>query len=165
MKCSNCGKNNANISYKQNINGEITNLNLCESCAKKLGIFNSFDDIFTPMVLDLDFVLPEEIKCKNCGYTLSKYKSTGLFGCPDCYNTFKDEIDSMLLKIQGKNRNIESKDERKIIRNVKEKIKTKKKSEVEELKDELQRLIKEEKFEDAAIVRDKIKAIEKKGEE
>ncbi len=165
MKCSNCGKNNANISYKQNINGEVTNLNLCESCAKKLGIFNSFDDIFTPMVLDFDYILPEEVKCKNCGYTLSKYKSTGLFGCPSCYDTFKKEIDSMLLRIQGKNRNIESKNDRKIIKNVKEKIKNKKKSEIDDLKEELQRLIKEEKFEDAAIVRDKIKAMESKGGE
>ena len=71
MKCSNCGKNNANVSFNQNINGEVTNLHLCEECAHKLGIFNSFDDIFSPMILDLDFMLPEEIKCKNCGYTLS----------------------------------------------------------------------------------------------
>ena len=62
MKCSNCGKNNANITYKQNINGEIINLNLCESCAHKLGIFNSFDDIFSPMILDLDYILPLPLK-------------------------------------------------------------------------------------------------------
>ena len=104
MKCSNCGKNTATITYKQNINGEVTNLNLCESCAHKLGIFNSFENIFSPMILDMDYILPEEIKCKNCGYTLSKYKTTGLFGCGNCYDTFKNEIDNILLKIQGKNR-------------------------------------------------------------
>ena len=104
MKCSNCGSNNANVTYEQNINGEVTTLKLCEKCAQKLGIFNSFDNIFSPMVLDLDYILPEEIKCKGCGYTLSKYKSTGLFGCDECYNTFKKEIDSILLKLQGKNR-------------------------------------------------------------
>ena len=32
------------------------------------------------------------------------------------------------------------------------------------LKEELQQLIKEEKFEDAAVIRDKIKALEKKEE-
>ena len=50
MKCSNCGKNNANVSFNQNINGEVTNLHLCEECAHKLGIFNSFDDIFSPTI-------------------------------------------------------------------------------------------------------------------
>jgi protein arginine kinase activator len=160
MKCSNCGKNTANITYKQNINGEVTNLNLCESCAHKLGIFNSFDDIFSPMVLDLDYILPEEVKCKKCGYTLSKYKSTGLFGCDSCYDTFKKEVDNMLLKIQGKNRHTGKKLD--VCREEKNK-ETKSKDKVEMLREKLQTLINEEKFEEAAKVRDEIKKIEKGG--
>ncbi len=159
MKCSNCGKNNANIKYNQNINGEVINLNLCEECAQKLGIFNSFDDIFSPMIMDFDYVLPEEIKCKNCGYTLSKYRSTGLFGCEECYNTFKKEIDSLLPKIQGKNRHVNKK-----ARKVKN-AKNTQMSELDKLKEELKQLIEQEKFEEAAVVRDKIKNMESKGKE
>lgn len=161
MKCSNCGKNTANITYKQNINGEVTNLNLCESCAHKLGVFNSFEDIFSPMILDLDYILPEEIKCKNCGYTFSKYKSTGLFGCESCYDTFKSEIDNILLKIQGKNRHIGKKI--KDNKEIKEIVTPK--NELDNLKEQLQTLIKEENFEEAAVIRDKIKNIEKGGKE
>lgn len=152
MICSNCGKNNASITYKQNINGKKITLNLCDNCAHEIGIFNSFDDIFSPMILDFEYVLPEEIKCKKCGYTLSKYRSTGLFGCDECYNTFKKEIDEILLKIQGKNRQI------------KEKINIKKENinQVDKLKQELQELVKQEKFEEAAVIRDKIKDLEKK---
>lgn len=148
MKCSKCGKNNANITYNQNINGEVTNLNLCEECAHKLGIFNSFDDIFSPMVLDLDYILPEEIKCKKCGYTLSKYRNSGLFGCDSCYDTFKNEIDSILLKLQGKNRNVQKLESNK---------NDKPESQEEKLRKELEQLVKDEKFEEAAVVRDKIK--------
>ena len=50
MKCSNCGKNNANVSFNQNINGEVTNLHLCEECAHKLGIFNSFEYLILLMI-------------------------------------------------------------------------------------------------------------------
>lgn len=152
MICSNCGKNNASITYKQNINGKKITLNLCDNCAHELGIFNSLDDIFSPMILDFEYVLPEEIKCKKCGYTLSKYRSTGLFGCDECYKTFKKEIDEILLKIQGKNRQI------------KEKINIKKENinQVDKLKQELQELVKQEKFEEAAVIRDKIKDLEKK---
>ena len=169
MKCSNCGKNNANVSFNQNINGEVTNLHLCEECAHKLGIFNSFDDIFSPMILDLDFMLLEEIKCKNCGYTLSKYKSTGLFGCDNCYSTFKNEVDRILKTIQGSNRHIgrlnaskskDSKDEVKAKKQVKE---NKKENKLEELKAKLQKEIKAEEFEKAAITRDEIKKLEKEG--
>lgn len=152
MICSNCGKNNTSITYKQNINGKKITLNLCDNCAHEIGIFNSFDDIFSPMILDFEYVLPEEIKCKKCGYTLSKYRSTGLFGCDECYNTFKKEIDEILLKIQGKNRQI--KEEKNI---KKESI-----NQVDKLKQELQELVKQEKFEEAAVIRDKIKDLEKK---
>ena len=152
MICSNCGKNNASITYKQNINGKKITLNLCDNCAHEIGIFNSFDDIFSPMILDFEYVLPEEIKCKKCGYTLSKYRSTGLFGCDECYNTFKKEIDEILLKIQGKNRQI--KEEKNI---KKESI-----NQVNKIKQELQELVKQEKFEEAAVIRDKIKDLEKK---
>lgn len=152
MICSNCGKNNASITYKQNINGKKITLNLCDNCAHEIGIFNSFDDIFSPMILDFEYVLPEEIKCKKCGYTLSKYRSTGLFGCDECYKTFKKEIDEILLKIQGKNRQI--KEEKNI---KKESI-----NQVDKLKQELQELVKQEKFEEAAVIRDKIKDLEKK---
>ncbi len=152
MICSNCGKNNASITYKQNINGKKITLNLCDNCAHEIGIFNSFDDIFSPMILDFEYVLPEEIKCKKCGYTLSKYRSTGLFGCDECYNTFKKEIDEILLKIQGKNRQI--KEEKNI---KKESI-----NQVDKLKQELQELVNQEKFEEAAVIRDKIKDLEKK---
>ncbi len=157
MKCSNCGKNNATISYQQNINGEVMNLQLCESCAHKLGIFNSLDDVFSPMILDFDYVLPEEIKCKKCGYTLSKYKSTGMFGCDECYNTFKKDIDSMLLRIQGKNRHVKEKELPKET--------TKETDKLTKLREELKGLIEQEKFEDAAVVRDKIKKLENKGKE
>ena len=152
MICSNCGKNNASITYKQNINGKKITLNLCDNCAHELGIFNSLDDIFSPMILDFEYVLPEEIKNKKCSYTLSKYRSTGLFGCDECYKTFKKEIDEILLKIQGKNRQI------------KEKINIKKENinQVDKLKQELQELVKQEKFEEAAVIRDKIKDLEKK---
>lgn len=152
MICSNCGKNNASITYKQNINGKKITLNLCDNCAHEIGIFNSFDDIFSPMILDFEYVLPEEIKCKKCGYTLSKYRSTGLFGCDECYKTFKKEIDEILLKIQGKNRQI--KEEKNI---KKESI-----NQVDKLKQELQELVNQEKFEEAAVIRDKIKDLEKK---
>lgn len=155
MKCSKCGKNNANITYNQNINGEVTNLNLCEECAHKLGIFNSFDDIFSPMVLDLDYILPEEIKCKKCGYTLSKYRNSGLFGCDSCYDTFKNEIDSILLKLQGKNRNVQKLESNK---------NDKPESQEEKLRKKLEQLVKDEKFEEAAVIRDKIKKLEGKGD-
>ena len=38
MKCQNCGRKEANIKYTQIINGVKKEMNLCEDCAKELGI-------------------------------------------------------------------------------------------------------------------------------
>ena len=33
MMCTKCGKKEASVYYKQNINGNVTEMNLCEDCA------------------------------------------------------------------------------------------------------------------------------------
>ncbi|WP_298022093.1 UvrB/UvrC motif-containing protein [uncultured Dysosmobacter sp.] len=66
MKCENCGKNEVTFVYQSNINGKITEKHLCSECAEKLGysqriaahsqrmmqnLFGNsfFDDFFSPM--------------------------------------------------------------------------------------------------------------------
>lgn len=156
MKCNNCGKKEANIKYSENINGKKQELNLCYECAEKLGVID-FSDSFAPMFTSMfsgmsDFI--EEVKCDKCGYTLDDYKKTGLFGCDHCYDVFEDSIDNLLLKIHGKNRHIKSLNKKD--QNIS------KEDSIDELKKKLEALVKEEKYEDAAVVRDQIKKIEGK---
>ncbi|MDO4282922.1 MAG: UvrB/UvrC motif-containing protein [Clostridia bacterium] len=156
MKCNNCGKREANIKYSENINGKKQELNLCYECAEKLGVID-FSDSFAPMFTSMFSGLPEmfeETKCDKCGYTLDDYKKTGLFGCDHCYETFDDSIDNLLLKIHGKNRHIQRIDHRRKDHNETD--------EIEILQEKLEKLVKEEKYEEAAIVRDQIKKIKGK---
>ena len=37
MKCENCGKNEVTFVYQSNINGKVTEKHLCSECAEKLG--------------------------------------------------------------------------------------------------------------------------------
>lgn len=37
MKCENCGKNEVTFVYQSNVNGQITEKHLCSECAEKLG--------------------------------------------------------------------------------------------------------------------------------
>ena len=37
MMCEHCGKNAANFYYKSNINGKVSQVNLCTHCARELG--------------------------------------------------------------------------------------------------------------------------------
>lgn len=185
MKCDNCGKDNANVRYLRNINGIKQEMNLCEECSEKLGItdidfnmpidFSSFLGGFWEDFANSD-ILPligekQELKCKGCGSTFEDIVNIGKFGCPECYETFEDEIDGILNKIHGKNRHIGrlgKVEQIKVDKEDKEKedIKATKKDEendkLNKLKERLKELVKEENYEEAAKVRDQIKELENK---
>ena len=184
MLCDNCKKREANVRYSENINGVRRELNLCEECSKKLGIgeigfdmpinFSSFfgdfledfsNSEFMPMFNEL-----KTLKCDNCGYTFEDIANTGRVGCANCYNVFEDRLDPIIKRIQSSNRHvgrigksidkeIERKQERKETSNDKS-VEETPEEKLEVLKDELKQAIKDERYEDAAKLRDEIKKLE-----
>lgn len=183
MLCENCGKNNANVKYTEVINGNKKEMHLCEECSKKLGIeemsFNmpslDFSNFFGDLFNEYDesnflpsFMKEKVIKCNKCGMTFDEFTNIGKFGCDECYNVFSSKIDSMLKNIHGDNRHIGilgkiSKTAEMNLQN--QEIDNSKNSnenisqnnKVNELKEKLKQLVKEEKYEEAAKVRDEIK--------
>ncbi len=95
-----------------------------------------------------------------CGSSYSKFKQTGKFGCPECYNSFKSKLSPLFKGIHGHNEHIGKVPERGNQAVVK-------KREITKLREELEELVAIEAFEKAAVVRDKIKCIRKgiRGEE
>lgn len=191
MLCDNCGKKEANVKYSENINGVKREFNLCEECSKKLGIgemnfkmpidFSSFfgdfmEDFATPEFMPL-FSDIKTLKCNECGYTFDDIVNTGRLGCANCYDVFEDRLDPIIRKIQNSNghtgrigRILDSKIEKrqektdnKKVEN-KEETPNKKNNELENLQLELKEAIKDERYEEAAKIRDRIKEIEKNQE-
>ena len=163
MKCQNCGKNNANVRYTQVINGDKMELFLCDECANEMNIgmnfnfgindvFSSFFDDFTGLKT---ITMPEIIKCKNCGLSYDEFAKTGMLGCEECYDTFSSRLDGILNRLHGSNRNLINKNANRINEN-------KEISELDKLKDELKVCIEKEEYEKAAVLRDKIKKLEKR---
>ncbi len=177
MLCQNCGKNEANIRYTQIINGVKKEIALCSSCARKLGVedielpinFNSFLGDFFNDYAETEF-LPmlqtNEVKCKTCGMTYNDFINTGVFGCSDCYETFSNPIDSLLKNLHGTAKHIgrgpNGKAEKiKIEDSKNEKKENPEEDKKEKLEKELEKAIKEERYEDAAKIRDEIKEMNK----
>ncbi len=175
MKCQNCGEEEANIKYYENINGEKREILICSNCAKKLNLID-----FPNMLSYLFSSYPKEAigseytkkVCNKCSYSFKDYLEKGFFGCPDCYNAFSDKIDTLLTKIHGKNRHttIENKpkeSDNKISSIKKVKTSNNQNSDIQsitdviKLKSMLNTSIKEEKYEDAAKLRDRLKELEK----
>ena len=191
MLCDNCGKKEANVKYSENINGVKREFNLCEECSKKLGIgeinfkmpidFSSFfgdfmEDFATPEFMPL-FNDINTLRCDECGYTFDDIVNTGRLGCANCYDVFEDRLDPIIRKIQNSNRHIgrigkildskiEKRQERTDNKKAENKEETlnKENNELENLQLELKEAIKDERYEEAAKIRDRIKEIERNQE-
>lgn len=183
MLCDNCKKREANVRYSENMNGVKKELHLCEECSRKLGITDKMDfrmpsfdfsNFFGSFLEDFstssDFMplLSEikQIKCDSCNSTFNDIVNTGRYGCPNCYDVFEDRMDPILKKLQGANRHsgrlgkisdnkvkFEKDENKKNINNSENKL--------QKLQDDLKQAIKEERYEDAAKIRDEIKKEEK----
>ena len=181
MLCQNCKENEANVKYTQIINGVKKEMNLCEDCARKLGIeelnfnipisFSSFFGDFLNEYDNSDFIpmlaKPNELQCSQCNMTYDEFMNTGKFGCANCYNTFAERIDPVLNRLHGSTKYMGRKS--KISNNILKKAENKGESKetgnndnLRNLKTQLKIAIKEERYEDAAKLRDEIKKIEEK---
>ena len=183
MKCENCGNNEANVRYTQIINGDKRQMFLCEECSQKLGIgninfsmpidFSSFLGEFFDDMNETSFIPSlrgqNELKCKKCGLDFDEFLHTGRFGCSNCYDEFENIIDPILKNIQGSNRHVGrlgnviegnniSNDDK--MSNFAKKDQSQN-SQLDKLKSDLKQAIKEERYEDAAKLRDEIKKLEK----
>lgn len=183
MLCQNCKEQEANVKYTQIINGVKKEMVLCQDCAKKMGIEEEFK---FDMPMDLpsflggflgdynatgfmpSFGSMQQMLCDHCGMTYDEFVNTGKLGCSDCYDVFADRIDPILKNIHGMNRHVGrkgrllEKGKKEIVQNKKEEVtkEPKEKSELERLKEDLKKAIKEERYEEAAKIRDAIKKIE-----
>ena len=181
MLCDNCKQNKATVEYTEIINGEKREMHLCEECSHKLGIsnlsfnmpinFSSFfggllDDEYNQEEFMPLFQTIKDLKCDNCNMTYDEFTKNGKFGCEECYNTFSSKIDSLLKRLHGSSKyvgrkalntstqNIQSKTEEP------EKKSDKGETKLEKLQKDLKKAIEEERYEDAAKIRDSIKKIE-----
>ena len=158
MLCNNCGKREANIKYTETINGETRKLNLCEECSKKLGIgqidFNMPFD-FTGFFDDFmeEFRMPELIPM------MGEFENPGIM-------PIIEELRIKPIRENMGNNTQNTRSREKIGKTIDEKINNRnakkensKKNQKKILQEKLEKAIKEERYEDAAKIRDEITKI------
>lgn len=173
MQCSECNKRPATLHYTQIINGKKTEIHVCEVCAAQKGYpFHttqeepfSLQDLLTSLFhvnhaqMDMQnnafFEQIERLRCEKCNSTFSDFQRLGKFGCAQCYQSFKPKLESIFRRVHSGN----VKHHGKIPKRKGSSIHVKK--ELETYREYLKQLIVEENFEKAAIIRDKIKELEK----
>ena len=176
MLCQSCKNKQATTHIKTVINGELTEMDLCQECASKLGYDNAFGDFldigsmmsgFLGMPMPTISALAREAKCPGCGATFSQITKSGRVGCAKCYDTFYDRLLPMIKRIHGntvhtgkrlRTARLESgKTETAPVQT--ESKAEKKPTELEQLSEKLAAAIKSQEFEQAAQLRDRINEI------
>lgn len=150
----------------------------------------NFSSFFSDFFHDTESFLPSFAKtnlleCDGCGMTFDDFANTGEFGCGNCYITFADRISPVLKNLHGSSKHMgreyreaideladnksrfeasqkQKKGKTEKQENEMDKEKSKEAKKLEKLQLDLQKAIKEERYEDAAKIRDNIKELENK---
>lgn len=158
MLCEKCKKKPAILYFQQIINGEKKEYHLCEDCASQINMDLSFDNMFKGFLDGFNDnynnkYVKNDLKCLSCEYTFEDFKTTGRVGCADCYSVFKSQMNNILKNIHGRCEHTG-----KIPSRFFEGITIK--NEINKIRDDLKKAVAAEEFEEAARLRDKIKALE-----
>lgn len=105
-----------------------------------------------------DLSVREEKKCPTCHMTMKDIAYKGKFGCAQCYTTFKEDIVDIVRRVQGGQFEYVGKTP------VSSQHKLALKKQIEAKNKYLQELIEQQAFEEAAVVRDEIKALQEESE-
>ena len=170
MLCQRCYKKTATVGITQIVNNEQKELHLCESCAQEMGFeqaVSNLPQIFTGLMMEIlkfkekENQLPvrhaESGRCPVCGSSWSDFKRTGLFGCDNCYLTFKNKVKDVLISIQGTAKHIGQRPQKAGRIDSEENLTF--------LEHALQDAVAKEEFEKAAEYRDRIRSLKKKSQQ
>ncbi len=160
MLCEKCGKYKATAHIKTFVNGVAIEKHLCDFCASAEGLavnhHSSIGSILATMLSDvLETNNSTQKRCNICGMSFNDIAKSGKVGCSECYNTFKSELLPYIKRVHGSTQHIG----KTPFKNATQA------DNIKRLKDELIRLISEENYEQAAVVRDKIRSLEAFGNE
>jgi len=160
MKCERCHKKEATIHLTQVIDGNVNKLNLCQDCAQDSGIDLNSPISITDVLLGLGAQPPEnlevmagfDLSCSRCQMTRAEFKKGARLGCPECYNAFMGELNSLTKAMHHSGQHIGKIPAR-------QGNAARITAQIAALQKDIETAIAKEQYEVAANLRDKIKAL------
>ncbi|MHC4062201.1 MAG: UvrB/UvrC motif-containing protein [Planctomycetota bacterium] len=160
MQCQSCQKNEATVHLTEITDGVRTELHLCEHCAQEEGVTVKSPIPLNELLSSLLAAQPEDsdlfpdseqkLSCPHCGFTLSQFRKEPVLGCAYDYEIFEKS----LLPLINKAHNSKTYHCGKVPS--KTHADTKKQIELMKLRQQLEAAVKNEDYEQAAKLRDKI---------
>jgi protein arginine kinase activator len=157
MLCSICKEREATVHLTQITGDKMQKVDLCEECSKTKGLNDPAGFNLADLLLGLGASQEieqagggVELKCARCGFTQADFKKAGRLGCPECYKTFADGLESLLKSMHKGTRHVGKIPESlRQNQDLSDRLKA--------LQKKLAKAIEDENFEQAARLRDEIK--------
>lgn len=174
MLCDICGKNQATVHLTEIVDEQMTELHLCEECARQKSIQMEQQFGLSDLLAGLaDFGKGAEqqelskVRCSSCNLSYDDFKKIGRLGCSNCYSSFMKYLMPLLKRIHGTTVHTGKVPEGVPVTEAPKraeplKIQPSQQSELLDLRRKLQEAIRVENFEEAARLRDRIKELETK---
>ena len=165
MMCEECGVRPAKFHLMTIINGDKVERNLCPSCMARhqkqipgidfsnlAGILNSIlenRNVEEQSRLEAEY---EGCTCEQCGMTYAEFQKCGMLGCANCYQAFKTPLTALLQRVHGNTQHAGrvpggARSGTSIRMNI------------DRLRQKLQKAVADEEYEQAAKLRDAIRAL------
>jgi len=167
MLCQQCQRVEATIQIIKSIDGVSSEYFYCAQCARSndeldftlepaFSLHQLFSSMLNQNMLgNRELAKSSKLQCSSCGLTFAQFSQVGRFGCSNCYTAFTEKLKPLIKRIHAS-----SSHPGKVPQRVVGRFKAKQK--IDRLREELKVKISKEQFEEAAVLRDEIKEIEKK---
>lgn len=157
MICDACNKNEATVRLIAIIDGEKTERHLCGECVEKQKQkmrAEGMQSMLSAIISGARRVgeLQSSLRCEHCGMTFDEFKKSSRLGCAHCYQAFRPRLKPLLTRLHGRTAH-----EGRIPEHVDALIK--KENQLEQLRREMEVAVACEDFEQAALLRDQLRAM------
>lgn len=166
MLCDLCHKNNATVHLTEIVDNQMSELHLCDECARKKSMQMEqqfgLSDLLAGLVDYGKQISSSEkesgvLRCGRCGLTYEDFKKIGRLGCGECYCAFSKQLGPLLRRIHGASMHVGKAPFGKVSVCPSEKKSSDEADSIDVLKEKLKAAIAREEFEEAARLRDAIK--------
>lgn len=141
------------------VNGIHNTTHLCADHAIEAGINLGPIDLSIILQDAGPVVHTENAKCcEDCGMTIAQYKENSLLGCPTCYVSFQEELESIIANVQDNHTQHVGRSPSQST------FEQNRHLQIRKLLKKLETAVHEEEFEEAAVLRDKLKDLHDSGE-
>lgn len=170
MYCERCKNCEATIHLTEIIKDVKSEVHLCESCAREIGLNSKLSNFSLSIPEMLSFLDVNEVDeyasgsvCRTCGMSFVDYSREYKLGCPDCYRDMAESLQPVIAAFHGSTMhggkhpvNTEGAPVETYVKTVR----VSPKKTIEEMKDLLARAVMDERYEEAAVLRDRIREME-----